>query len=504
MKRSTKVTSGWVLLIALSTAMAVLSGRPAFAENYTWSGDGIDAYWSTPENWEPTGVPDTTDDTAIFDSGSPDPILVKFNKSNTAGTLRIRNANVVFDLGGYTNSFLVPYQYIAADAASLTGSLKIVNGMVYAPRNPESTGTNPYFYVGRNANSYGKIIVSGQGAVLDTKDNRFHLGDSTTGTGELVVEDGAYAYFRSPGVCYVGQSGHGKVTISNAYWYTPTFKAALNTGNTAEILVTGPDSRWVRTTGGSIYRTIGSKGSADIVIEKGAKVHSSLETLVLGVNAGATGTVTIRDPGSIIGGTRAESAYLLAVTLGGTGHYEVAKSPESFGIGGVGTLNILDGGRMEDSADTKATYFYVGPGSRVKIRDAELSWCKDSAGARNSPFFFREGSYFTVELTEETEVFSQNTPLIWSGADLAGPSRTNILENAVLEVELKEGFVPAFNSVFQIFRYEGELTGTFAGLEDGGEFKVGDSLFRIDYGNRTDSVITLTALPPHGSMVLIR
>lgn len=150
--------------------------------------------------------------------------------------------------------------------------------------------------------------------------------------------------------------------------------------------------------------------------------------------------------------------------------------------------------------------FYIGSGSRIRIRDGSLRWCTDNRNS-DSPFLFRPGAFYTVELTAETAGLSRDMALIWSGADKEGSlggGRTNIIDGAILELELTESYEHRAGEEIRIFQYDGELAGQFAGLPDKAAFFVDGHRFRIDYGTGAEDVIALTALPAEGTLMLLR
>ena len=58
-----------VFLASFLILLALVSVAPA--EGYVWDGGGDDVSWDDPENWDPTGVPNGSDDSAVVLDPSP-------------------------------------------------------------------------------------------------------------------------------------------------------------------------------------------------------------------------------------------------------------------------------------------------------------------------------------------------------------------------------------------------------------------------------------------------
>ncbi len=476
---ATGILFRWAAVLAVGAAT---SG--AQAAEYTWTGGGGDSLWRNPANWGGAGAPTTSVDYAYFNSQAAAPYTVEFDRNTTNSRTYVRQDNVALDLNGFTNSMSLLY---AADGGSQTGTLHVAGGGML---NPTTT------YFGSAINTEGTIVVSGSNTTYKTGTMGIGRSDNCLGIFRLV--DGARADITS---LYPGheKTGVGKVIVSNATIAASYFRLGYVATARGEMLLTGPDARWLNI--GSPEAMVGYMGQGELTVENGAKATHGPQYFTIGKETTATGVVTVTGTGSIIGGPEGES-YVRSVTLGGLTKGTVADPPAP---GGIGTLNLLNGGALQGAGIGTASYFFIGAGSRIRIRDGWIKWCVDAAyTVRNQPFLFSPGSFYRVELTQNSADFTAATPLIWAGADLAGATRTNRIEQANLEVALVGGFTPEPHDEFRIFRYTGDLEGTFAGLPDAGEFFVQGVRFRIDYGNRTDDAITLSVLPPSGTLIRLR
>lgn len=486
--------------VASVSAILAVSSTCSLAIDFTWTGAGGDYKWNNPVNWSTGGVEsaeapiNATNTVTVFNTGAVEPWTVKFESGVTNGALKIQNDNIVFDLLGNTCAFVTPYQYITSGSGQ-TGSLKVVNGTLEAHRNLDTTGNNPYSYIGMGKSSLGRLTISGTGAVY-RGETRTHFGQDG-GTGELLVEDGGTVGFWGSAVFYTGNSGVGRVVVTNANLMYGVY-VGIGKGSYGEALLTGSNAVWdIR----NARVKVGASGSGTLTVNPGVTIVPdpayARVFMTIAESNSSTGTVTFA--GSTISKDDGAAA-LMQLSLGSATHI---KPGVSLPDGGVGTLNLLDGTLVKGTGTSagNTVYLYVAPGCRIRIRDSELNWC--SGSYKNQPFFFREGSFLTVELTDETSAFSRETPLMFSGATAAGMS-TNIISDAILELVLTDSYRHRAGDEFRIMRYDGSLQGEFAGLPDGGDFYVDNHRFMIDYGAGDASEIVVTAKPPQGTVLLIK
>ncbi|MGD8786996.1 MAG: autotransporter domain-containing protein [Phycisphaerales bacterium] len=158
--------------------------------------------------------------------------------------------------------------------------------------------TNYNGYLGYNSNSYGSLLVTGEGSLWENS-NDVHIGYS--GEGDMKISDGG--------------------SVSNLYSYLGYFS-----GSKGEVTVSGPNAVW--NTLNHLY--VGFQGEGEVIISDGGKITSSEG--YIGVYDSSTGSVTV---------TGADSLWENSDTL-------------SIGHESDGTMNIFDGGKVT------STESYIG------------------------------------------------------------------------------------------------------------------------------------------------
>ena len=76
----------------------------AFATDYTWN-DGTIGFWNAAGNWTPSGVPNSSGDSAKIDGGNAQHTTVTLNITATVGTLMI-NSGDELDIGDAQTLFV--------------------------------------------------------------------------------------------------------------------------------------------------------------------------------------------------------------------------------------------------------------------------------------------------------------------------------------------------------------------------------------------------------------
>jgi T5SS/PEP-CTERM-associated repeat protein len=221
-----------------------------------------------------------------------------------------------------------------------TGTLNIENG---------GTVTNQTFaYIGNSATATGTVNVTGTGSAWNST-GELHVGH--TGTGMLNIENGASvstdgitllgvdstatgavavtgagSAWETTGDIAVGNVGTGTLNIENgaAVSNDGVSYLGLYAGSTGTATVTGPGSVWENT--GKLY--VGYLGVGTLLIENGATVSTGGGSRV-GLSAGSTGTATVTGTGSV---------------------WNIAEHLD-IGTVGTGTLNILNGGVVNNQLD---------------------------------------------------------------------------------------------------------------------------------------------------------
>ena len=144
--------------------------------------------------------------------------------------------------------------------------------------------------------SLGTVSVR-NGGVVEARVNRIEVGAS--GDGKLIVESGAVV--TTEGQILIGQDGHthGEVNV---------------TGSGSRLAA---EENWI---------VIGDSGTGELIVENGADVVA--RSVFIGNNVGARGTVTVTGVGSTLATAGTENEVIV-------------------GHDGSGTLNVLDGGRVD-------------------------------------------------------------------------------------------------------------------------------------------------------------
>jgi T5SS/PEP-CTERM-associated repeat protein len=458
-------------------------GPSARAVDYTWTGAGGDGVWTNKANWGGSGAPVNAADTGIFDYQAAVPYVVRFTTPIINTNLRIKRDKVVLDMGGHSN--VVSSTVYVADTAGYNGQLAVTGGILRC--------ANAYLASATTAN--GTLTVTGSNSLfISTSQVRMGVGNGSQAT--LRVQNGASIRCVNLYAGYSG-TGVGMIVVSNGTLTAALTRLGFVATGTAELLLTGAATDWKASGAPSVY--VGDPGVGRLTVSGGAKATKGTQYLFIGRYAGATGTVTIVGTGSVMGGPEGVG-NARSVSIG-CDRGLVTALPSR---GGVGTLNVLDGGALQGAGISSYSYpFCIQDGSRIRIRDGSIKWCVDTSN-RDQPIFFMPGSTYAVELTANSKAFTEMTPLIMSGANVAGPTRTNVVTDAILDVSLVNGFSPTAGDEFHIFQYTGDLVGSFAGLPDGADFQSGVSRFKITYGSRTNGKITLTARPPRGTLISVQ
>lgn len=442
--------------------LCLASTTPAL--DYTWSGDGDNTHWTNFDNWDGTGAPITTDDRAIFDRQSENLQSVSLDQNVTTYQAHVRNGDVMLNLE--RNTLFLGNVLQVGDSADGTGSLHVVNGTLEIDHNRLG------LRIGNGSRSSSTMFVSGTNTECKTK--YLYLASGTDSTARLIV--------------------------SNATLRSHTTYFASGSGSFGEVVVTGSNALWgpSASSGPSAQIATGA-GEGRILIENGATVNGAIRSLRIAMDPSASGSFTVR-------GENTTYQSGLSVSLGHSTDMMIRDIVPA--NGGIGSLNVLDGGTMVGSGTGNFGYFfYVAPQNTLRIRNGNIRWAM--SGNRHVPFYFSTNSIYRLELTGESSAYSAANPFIFAGADgtTRDPmARTNYIDGAILDIALMDGYEPTPGEKFYIFRYSGELVGTFKDKPHGSEFYAAHFPFRIDYGDeqRSNDCITLEALPPIRTMIIIR
>jgi T5SS/PEP-CTERM-associated repeat protein len=189
----------------------------------------------------------------------------------------------------------------------------------------------------------GTLTISNGGAVSNQSG---HVGRGAGATGTVTV-NGAGSSWTNHIALYVGNSGTGALTIQNGGTVSNGADAfiGVNSGATGTVTVDGAGSSWTDT--GNLY--VGQTGTGVLTIRNGGAVSNGSDGHI-GANAGATGTVTV---------TGAGSSWTNAGTL-------------SVGEAGTGTLTIANGGAVSNTTATIGTN--AGATGTAMVTGTGSSW----------------------------------------------------------------------------------------------------------------------------------
>ncbi|MBR0844244.1 autotransporter domain-containing protein [Bradyrhizobium liaoningense] len=189
----------------------------------------------------------------------------------------------------------------------------------------------------------GTLTIRNGGAVSNQSG---HVGRGAGSTGTVTI-DGAGSSWANHIALYVGESGTGTLTVQNGGTVSNLADAyiGMNSGATGTVTVDGAGSSW--TDGANLF--VGQSGTGTLTISNGGTVSNGADGHI-GANSGATGTVTVAGAGS---------SWTDAGTL-------------SVGEAGTGTLTIASGGKVSNTSAV------IGAGSgatgTVTVTGAGSSW----------------------------------------------------------------------------------------------------------------------------------
>ena len=239
-----------------------------------------------------------------------------------------------------------------------TGSLTISNGGQLATSGGSS-------YIGYSAGSSGTVVVTGANSTWNVS-SELNVGDF--GSGSLTVSGGGYlstggtggsqsyignqsgsqgsvtvqgpnSTWNSSGVLYVGNSGTGRLMISNGGQVATGSGSYVgySAGSSGTVTVDGANSTW--TMPGALM--IGDSGTGSLTISNGGQLATSGGSSYIGYSAGSSGTVSVSGTNSTW--TMQSSLYV--------------------GNSGTGSLMISNGGQLATSGSSELYVGNFGSGS---------------------------------------------------------------------------------------------------------------------------------------------
>lgn len=453
-------TSPFFLTFAAFFGLTVLS-----AATFTFNGAAEDGnIFSTPGNWVQNGEPDTVD-TASFSptgeliinfTGNAEIASLSFGGSNDEGPPQV-GPTLVLDLGGNT---LVVNRNNTAPAAANT---------VIAP--------------GSNGATRSLVIRNG------TYDNMFStaiLGlnnNASTSGAEVLVDTAGHLKVAD---MYIGNIGSATTVVRNGGSVTSSAMIRIGGGSTSDstLTITGATSNWTTTgTLGTNIIKVGESGKGTLEVLDGGSFTGRI--IALGRRAGNnepaplyTGDGTLRVSGQ-------NSSATLAVNLWVGGG--ASRSFDPIVGDGNGTVVIDDGGTVSTNGlrvfktDAVVNDQPVSTRGEIHVLDGLLSASGTS--------LFEPGSLLNFGLNSSSQA-------------VAFSAGTITISDAELELTLGDSFSINLHESIGLISYS-NLTGTFAGLQQGDSIAVGDFTFLIDYSLDGNNVIGLTAIPEPASTALV-
>ena len=285
--------------------------------------------------------------------------------------------------------------------------------------------------VGAAASGSLNITAGGHVTSAGVFDAPTAIGDQPAVVGNVLV-DGAGSVWDNvgdaafPGYLFIGRSGTGILTVSNAASFNNTFTyGAIGSG-------TGSYGNVTLTSGGQMSLGydlyVGEYGTASLTINNGADLSNGGTDIAY--QPGSTGTASIADPGStwnmsgifVIGNG---GAGLLNVTNGGS----VTASESYIGQSPGSTGNVsVSGGGSSFVNNGSFGYLIVGGASNGSLNvqgggsaSAKETFVGDGATGVGSVTVSGAGSSFTNSAAIAVGYFGHGTMLISGGATVTNP-----------------------------------------------------------------------------------
>jgi fibronectin-binding autotransporter adhesin len=410
-----------VLVCSVIAAVQIAALRPAQAQS-NWTGNTSNN-WFTVSNWL-GGVP-TPAAEAVLDTIVPNPTAVNtagaqaldlvVGKSFT-GALTIGSGgtvtNGIGDVGGcagcstsavgtvtvsgagatWTNSTALAVGDSGTGQLTIAGGGQVLTGPSggFLGNRPGSTGTVTVTDPGSTWNISGQLVVGGflgpssgtlivqNGGTVSNTEGSIGYASGSTGTATV---SGAGATWTNSGDLYIGRNGTGTLNIASGSTVSNVVGRvggceACGTSGVGTVTVSGAGTTWTNSAG----LAIGASGTGQVTIAGGGKVLTGPSGGFLGVLAGATGTMTVTDPGStwnisdqltvggsgsgmlIVqnGGTVSNTAGTIGASSGSTGAVSVTGTGSTWtssgnvtvGLAGTGTLTVAAGGAVNVGGGT--------------------------------------------------------------------------------------------------------------------------------------------------------
>lgn len=427
----------------------------------SWDGGAGTANWADANNWNPNGVPTSSDAVWLDNSGTNPLPQINALSGADAATLGV---------DGIVSGYFLNY----------AGATPLVLDLWGASVN--ATNTGPLIYIGTNAEAsvsankinfrlqtsgelfvaagktltFNNCILSQGGTRALTKSGAGTVAFGGSGsdvqfTGGLVITEGIW----NAGTDTLDLPRAGLITFSNALGVAATITSG-NNHNIAGLAGGNANSEFYATGAGGLTITGSSNTTFSGRIRGATKLtYAGGGTLTLNGNNTYTGATVISNGTLALGasGSIASSASL-AISTGAT--FRVSALPAGFTLGGGKSIS---GGGTVAGKLTVASNAVVSPGGGGVGTLTVTNGFTLAAGAHLSLNFASAASYDSV-------VVSGGNILL--ACDLAGSAL---------------GYTPAIGDTFFILRNTGAGTtaGTLNGVGDGGKVDIGGKWFRVSF-----------------------
>jgi autotransporter-associated beta strand protein/VCBS repeat-containing protein len=401
----------------------------------TWAGPGSD--WDDSANWAPQTVPDGT---AIFAGASPTSVV--FSTVTTIGTME-------FDGGSYT--FDLSSQSLTIDAAG------IVDNAIAAP----AFNTVGLLEFDNSASAGDAIINNTPGATTFT-------GTSTAGSATITNSGGGLLSFTD-------NSDAGSATITTNGGSATLFSTNSNGGL----------ARFITNAGGvmDFSGTLGPDGLNHITagsIAGAGDYHLGANELTVGGNGFSTTVSGVIDG---VGGSLVKAGTVTLILSGSntyTGPTTITNGVlEVDGSIASSAVTVQDAGTLDGSGTTGAVTVQAG-GTLSPGVNAGILHTGNAALTTDAQFTIQIGGTAAGQFDQLQ---------VTGGIDLGG---------ATLSGSLISGFTPTNGDSFTIIDNDGTadaVTGTFAGIAEGGFVGIGGRAFQVTYAGGDGNDVVLTAVP---------
>jgi autotransporter-associated beta strand protein len=460
-------------------ALIMMVAPQAYAATKTWSG-AVDSNFNVAGNWSPAGVPSNGDD-LVFDSDTATS-LTPANDLTGASFLSLTfqgNDPLGFDLsgnsftltGGITNNsngpayILTPLVISGNQSITATNHIISLDGAISGAGNLTKSGGQSLFITANNSTYSGNITISG--GVLWV-DNVNGLGNTS---GITTVIDGAYLQFdlstmgANPTIAEpltLAGDGDGTQYTNYALGVYDTGVSNLTLSGNIILAADTKVGPWKQLTltgalSGTTYNLAVAQGQYGKLIVQASSNTSSTPN---GTYEAPKVTTTLSDNQS---GIPVSIGYNETVVI--TGTRQSINVGEGGVLKGTGTVGFVD-------INTGA---FIAPGL--------------SPGCLNTGDLTLSGT-FLVEI---------GGTVVCTGYDQLRVTGTVDVTAGTLTPSLFGGFTPAVGQSYTIIDNDGAdaITGTFAGIAEGGTITVAGVVYRVTYvgGSGNDVVLTVQTVP---------